>query len=76
VHESGIVILNVGAKVGVKIEYKLTVYNKTDFKGVVRIFEVNGDDLSAGRIEYVAKDAQGNPKKIEMGDDVATVLGS
>jgi predicted nucleic acid-binding Zn-ribbon protein len=73
---SGIVILNVGAKAEVKKEYRFTVYRGGEFKGMLRIFDVNGDNLSAGRVEYLAKDAQGNPKKIEIGDDVATAIGN
>lgn len=72
---SGIVIINVGTKAGVEKDYKFTVYRNGEFKGMIRIFALNGDSLAAGRIEYLAKDAQANPKKIEMGDDVATAIG-
>lgn len=72
---SGIVIINIGTKAGVEKDYKFTVYRNGEFKGMIRIFALNGDSLAAGRIEYLAKDAQGNPKKIEMGDDVATAIG-
>ena len=72
---SGIVIINVGTKAGVEKDYKFTVYRNGEFKGMIRIFALNGDSLAAGRIEYLAKDAQADPKKIEMGDDVATAIG-
>lgn len=74
-NDANMVVINKGAEDGVRREYQFTVFSGNQFKGLIRIFELEGESLAAGRIEMLATDDDGRPQQIEIGDDVKTGIG-
>lgn len=74
------VIINAGRNAGVKKEYKFLIHRGDQFIGQMIITDLptpesSDDDLAAGKIEFLAKDEQGNPFKVKVGDDAVSDLG-
>lgn len=69
------VIINVGRKAGAKEQFEFTIHRAGEYVGSMRVFLLEGDDLAAGKIEYLKTDAQGKPMEVQVGDDVVSGIG-
>ena len=72
---NGNVIINVGHKAGVKEQFQFLIHRGTKLVGGMVIFALEKDDLSAGKIQFLNKGAEGKPLQVRVGDDVVTGLG-